>query len=79
VPAGRLEHPQQAPGGDVRDDAIQRLAVEVDDPQHLAQPRDHRVDDGLPHGPLVELGVAEQRDLSPAARDVEVPGDVAVG
>jgi hypothetical protein len=37
--------PDQAPGGDVGHHAVQRLAVEVDDPQHLAQPRDHRVDD----------------------------------
>ena len=37
VPAGRLEHPHEAPGGDVGHDAVQRLAVEVDDPQHLAQ------------------------------------------
>ena len=79
VPAGRLEHPHETSGGDVGDDAVQRLAVEVDDPQHLAQPRHHRVDDRLPHGALVELGVAQQRDLAPAARDVEVPGDVAMG
>ena len=71
--------PIEAPGRDVGDDAVQRLAVEVDDPQHLAQPRHHRVDDRLPDGALVELGVAQQRDLAPAARDVEVPGDVAMG
>ena len=51
------------PGGDVGHDAVERLAVEVDDPQHLAEPRDDRVDERLPDRALVELGVAEQRDL----------------
>ena len=38
VPAGRLEHVAQASRGDVGHDAVERLAVEVDDPHHLAQP-----------------------------------------
>ncbi len=79
VPARGVEHPHQAPGGDVGHDAVERLAVEVDDPQHLAQARDHRVGDRLPDRALVELGVAEQRDVAPAARHLEVPGHVAVG
>ena len=78
VPAGGLEHRREAAGGDVGDDAVERLAVEVDDPHDLAEARDHRVRDRLPAGALVELGVADQRDLAPAARDVEVAGDVAV-
>ena len=78
VPAGGLEHRRQAAGGDVGHDAVQRLAVEVDDPHDLAEAGHHRVGDRLPAGALVELGVADQRDLAPAARDVEVPGDVAV-
>ena len=78
VPAGGLEHRGQPAGGDVGDDAVERLAVEVDDPHHLAQARHHRVGDRLPAGALVELGVADQRDLAAAAGDVEVPGDVAV-
>ena len=41
--------------------------------------RHDRVDDRLPDRALVELGVADERDLAPALRDVEVPGDVAVG
>ena len=47
---------------------------------HMTSPRrrDHRVRDRLPAGALVELGVADQRDLAAAARDVEVAGDVAV-
>jgi hypothetical protein len=78
MPARRLEHGGEAPGGDVRDDAVERLAVEVDDPHDLAELGHHRVGDRLPAGALVELGVADQRDLAPADRHVEVPGDVAV-
>ena len=78
VPARRLEHRGEAARRDVGDDAVERLAVEVDDPQHLAEVRDHRVGDRLPARALVELGVAEQRDLAPADRDVEVAGHVAV-
>ena len=78
VPAGGLEHRREPAGRDVRHDAVERLAVEVDDPHHLAEARDHRVRDRLPAGALVELGVADQRDLAAAAGDVEVAGDVAV-
>ena len=72
VPAGRLEHARQAPGGDVGHDAVQRLAVEVDHPHDLAELGHHRVGDRLPAGALVELGVADQRDLAAADRHVEV-------
>ena len=40
VPARRLEHGPQAVGGDLGDDPVERLAVEVDDPQHLAEARE---------------------------------------
>ena len=78
VPAGGLEHRREPARRDVRHDAVERLAVEVDDPHHLAEPRHHRVGDRLPARALVELGVADQRDLAAADRHVEVPGDVAV-
>ncbi len=78
VPAGRLEHRLQPPGRDVRHDAVERLAVEVDDPHHLAELAHHRVRDRLPARALVELGVPDQRDLAAADRDVEVAGGVAV-
>ena len=47
---------------------------------HSTSPRrgDDRVDERLPDRALVELGVADQRDLAPALRHVEVAGDVAV-
>ena len=79
VPAGRLEHAGQAAGRDVRHHAVERLAVEVDHPHDLAELGHHRVGHRLPDRALVELGVADQRDLAAADRDVEVPGHVAVG
>ena len=78
VPARRLEHRRQAARGDVGHNPVERLAVEVDDPQHLAQARDDRIDDRLPARALIELGVADQRHLPPSARDIEVTGDVAM-
>ncbi len=47
---------------------------------HSTSPRrgDHRIDERLPDRALVELGVAEQRDVAAALRHVEVAGDVAV-
>ena len=79
LPAGGVEHRPDPARGDVGHDPVERLAVEVDDPEDLAEARDHRVDERFPDRPLVELGVAEDRDLAPAAGDVEVPGDVTVG
>ena len=78
VPARGLEHRGEPARGDVGHDAVERLAVEVDDPHDLAELRHHRVGDRLPARALVELGVAEQRDLAPADRHVEVPRHVAV-
>ena len=79
LPAGGLEHRQQAADRHVRHDAVERLPVEVDDPEHLSELCDDRVADRLPDGSLVQLGVAEQGDLAAAAWNVEVPRDVAVG
>ena len=78
LPARGLEHAEQAADGHVRHDAVERLPVEVDDPQHLAEARDHRVDERLPDRALVELGVADERDVAAALRHVEVPGHVAL-
>jgi len=78
VPAGGLEHRGDPAGGDVGDDPVQRLPVEVDDPHDLTEAADHRIRDRLPAGALVEFGVTDQRDLAAAARDVEVARDVAM-
>jgi hypothetical protein len=64
LPARRLEHVGPAVEGDVGHHAVERLAVEVDDPQHLAELRDARVGHRLPDGALVQLGVSDQRDLA---------------
>ena len=71
LPAGRLEHPGQAAERDVGHHAVERLAVQVNHPEHLAEARDPGVGDRLPDGPLVELGVAEQRDLAAARGRLE--------
>ena len=60
LPAGGLEHGFDAARGDVGDDAVQRLAVEVDDPHDLAQVLDGRIDDRLPHRALVQLRITHQ-------------------
>ena len=68
---------------DAGDHPIEALAVQVDDPQHVAEASapNRLVADGFPHVALVELGVADQGDE--AARWValvgtEVGGGVAV-
>src|SRR4051794_41517613 len=46
---------------------------------HITSPRRATIGSAIAsQHALVELGVADQRDLAPAARHVEVPGDVAV-
>lgn len=79
LPAGRLEHAGEAFGGEGGDDAVQGLAVEVDDPDDLAEPGDHRVLDRLPAGALVEFGVAEEGVLASGAGAGEAALDVAAG
>ena len=71
LPAGRLEHPGQAAERDVRHHAVERLPVQVHHPEHLAEARDPRVSDRFPDRALVELGVAEQRDLATARGGLE--------
>ena len=79
LPAGGGEHALEALDLDVGHDAVQGLAVEVDDPQQLAERGDLRVGDGLPDGALVELGVAEQADEPAGGGGVgEVGAGVAV-
>ena len=67
LPARRLELPLELVRLDDRDDAVEALPVQVDDPEHVAEPAGLRLDDRLPEVALVELGVAEQGD-EPAAR-----------
>ena len=71
LPAGGVEHVRPAPERDVGHHAIERLAVEVDHPQDLAELGHARVGDRLPDGPLVELGVSHQCDLAAHRRSLE--------
>ena len=60
LPAGGVTQLLNFVGGDVRHYAIERLAVQVDDPHDLAESLHRGVEDGLPDRALVELCVAEQ-------------------
>ena len=66
LPACRVEHLLEATRGDVRHHSVEGLPVEVDNPDDLAQLTDARIDDGFPHGTLVELGVSDERILPSA-------------
>ena len=69
LPAGGGEHPlQPARVPMFGHDPVERLPVEVDDPDDLAEVGDHRVEDGLPDRALVQFGVADQGVLAAAAR-----------
>jgi len=78
LPTRRIEHRPNAAGRDVRHHPIQRLAIQIDNPQHLAQTRNHRINQRLPDRVLIQLRVAQQRDLTAALRHIEVPGHVAM-
>ena len=71
LPAGRLEHPRQASERDVGHHPVERLAVEVHHPQHLAQPRHPRIGDRLPDRTLVQLRITQQSDLASHRRRLE--------
>ncbi len=71
LPARRLEHLRPAAERDVGHDSVERLAVQVDHPEHLAELGHARVGDRLPDGALVQLGVAHQRDLAAHRRRLE--------
>jgi hypothetical protein len=73
APARGLEHPRELRDLDVGDHPVQGLAVDVDDPQDLAEAGDHRVDHRLPDRALVELGVAHERDLPPPTGTSKCP------
>jgi hypothetical protein len=57
LPSSGREHALKARRADVGDDPIQRLPVEVDDPHHLAQLGNDRVEDGFPAGALVQFRI----------------------
>ena len=61
------------------DDAVQALAVDVDDPGDVAEALQRRVGDGLPDVPLVKLRVADEGDEAGRPLRAEVGLDVAPG
>ena len=71
LPARGLEHVGPAPEGDVGHHAVERLAVEVHHPQHLAELGHAGVGHRLPDRALVELGVAHEGDLAAHRRRLE--------
>ena len=73
APARAVEAALERLGADHGHDAVERLAVEVDDPDRLLQPARRRVEDRLPDVALVELRVADQRDEASAG-----PAELAV-
>ena len=79
VPAARPEVRLELGRPDPWDHAVERLAVEIDDPERVAEPARQRLGDRLPEVALVELRVAEQGDVAAARRGAEVGGDVPVG
>ena len=78
MPAGGLEHRSKPIRGHRGDDAIEALAVEVHDPQNLAELSRHRVEQGLPDGTLIEFGVPDESDLTTANGNLKVARDIAM-
>ncbi len=72
-PRGELTAPS------VGRDPVEALAVQVDDPQEVAQLRHQLLAERLPHVSLVELGVSDHRDDAPGALHAPVILDVARG
>ena len=72
APADRLELMLELARLDHRHDSVEALAVQVDDPEYVPQASRRRLDRRLPHCPLVELGVAEQRDEASPGAHLEV-------
>ena len=62
LPAGAGEERLQPRRAHAGDDPVETLPVEVDDPDDVAQPLDRLLGDRFPDIPLVQLGVADERD-----------------
>ena len=78
MPAVLAEHVRELAGADAGDDAVERLAVEVDDPGDVAEVAARGVGDRLPHVALVEFGIADQRDEPAILAGAEMRSHVAV-
>src|SRR4029079_18955109 len=78
LPAAGLEQRLELGGADTGDNAVEALAIEVDDPEDVAETLDVILEDGLPDVALVELGVAHQRDVALGGDVAEVELGVAL-
>ena len=78
LPACRLELTLELVRLDDRDDPVEALAVQVDDPEDVAEAARLRLEQRLPQVAFVELRISEQRDEPAACSGAEVRLDVAV-
>ncbi len=76
-PAAGSEHGAELAGARVRDDAVERLAVHVHDPEDAPEPAHQLLGQPLPDVALVELGIAHYDDDAPRRVHAEMVGDVA--
>lgn len=79
LPARGGEHPLQLVSGDIGHDPAQRLAVEVGDPNDLAELGEIGVEHGLPYRTFVQFGIIGQRVLAAGSGATERGVDVAAG
>ncbi len=78
VPTHGFEHAPDPVRSNARHDPVERLAVQVDDPKDLAQLRHPGVHERFPHGALVELAVADERDVATPLGRAEVGGHITL-
>ncbi len=78
LPAQVLEEPLEPCRPDAGHDPIEALAVEIHDPQQVAEPLQGVVQEGLPDAALVQLGIAHEGHETPLGQRPEVRPGVAV-
>ena len=62
MPAERRKQRRQLARFGVGHDAVEALAVDVDDPEHVVESGDEIFAERLPHVAFVQLGVADHHD-----------------
>ena len=62
MPARVLEDPHELVNLHLRNDAVEALPVDIDNPHHIAEPLQGGVGDRLPDVSLVELCVSDEGD-----------------
>ena len=79
APSRRPEPRGELAAAGIRRDPVEALAVQVDDPQEVAELRHQLLAERLPDVPLVQLGVPDHGDDAPGTLHAEVVLDVARG